>query len=142
MTQSSISCDLGHLLFKSRCKSCKDIQSNWYGQLNSKGFNDIEKHGLVKNSIDILNGNSKFKSTSTYELNLDYYLWAKNKANEGRFLSTNDKTIWELHAEGLTRREISPVVGFEQSWITRKIHRIEQYLKNQVLGSITYEAQV
>ena len=58
-----------------------------------------------------------------------YYLWAAQKLNESRFRSETDKLIWEMHAEGYSRRAIAPRIGLEHSWITRKIHKIEMYLK-------------
>lgn len=76
-----------------------------------------------------------FQTQSTFEAKQSYYSWARSKANDGRFDSEKSSLIWELHSEGMARREIAPQVGYEHSWISRKIKKIEKYLKAQSLGS-------
>lgn len=109
------------------------LRNEWYEYLKSNGFTDIERGDYLTDhkSIIDLQALKDFQTHSAYEARVSYYQWAREKLNDGSFSSERDKLIWEYHAEGLSRRQISPRVGYEHSYISRKIKGIAEYLKNQ-----------
>ncbi len=107
------------------------MRQEWLTKAASSGFEDIENHKeelKVSKSIHL-------DTKVTYDAKQSYYDWARSKVNDGRFDSEKSSLIWELHSEATPRREIAPKVGFEQSWVTRKIKKIERYLKAESAGS-------
>lgn len=116
------------------------MREQWYSHLTEDGFTDIEDtttQGEPYIPTDL-------RTSLQFEAKFSYYQWAREKLNQGRFDSTKDRLIWQYHAEGVSRREMSPRVGLEQSWITRKIHKIENYLKTQaeIIGSVCFEQSI
>lgn len=106
------------------------------------GFIDIEKdpRNLDNKTIHKFYQLQDAQSTYQFEEKRSYYQWAQEKANTAHFHNPKDKLIWEYHSQGLPRRAISPLVGYEQSWITRKIKKLEGFLKEQadiIVGSMT-----
>lgn len=124
-------CEQGHSIFKESCTSCKKIKSEWDEYLKSCGFVDIEKtnrHVDLGSTAD-LGERTAFKNKITFEAKQNYFIWASQMLNVGKFESVNHQVIWELHADGFTSREIAPVIGLDQSNVVRAIKRIENYLK-------------
>lgn len=126
MSQTQQMCSQGHLIFNEKCRACRDLRREWYGYLNRTGFVDVEKQ-----TFSVGPRSSEFLEVNTYNAKLHYYSWAQSMLHYGQFRSTQDRIIWEHHSEGLSRRQIAPRVGLEQSWVTRKIQKIEGYLKAQ-----------
>lgn len=129
-----IACKNGHGIFKKSCRSCQDLKRSWYTKLEAVGFNDIEKNQT--SAIAELNYRKNFKTTDTFEITRTYYDWARSKLSDSKFQDRKDKLIWKYHSEGFSRREIAPIVGFENSWVGRKIDRIKEYL----IGSLSFAA--
>lgn len=123
-------------MFNEKCTFCIDLQKTWYKALESNSFIDIEakKHHT---SVSEVLGLKDFQTQDTYTAKVDYYSWARSKANEGKFENKKDKLIWQLHSKGLSTRKISPEVKLEFSWISRKILKIENYLKTQMESMTT-----
>lgn len=135
-------CLKGHLIFKERCPFCRALKREWDQFLESSGFVDIEKDqrnldGKCSAQVALMDN---YREKTLFDSRMNYYQWAREKLNTGKFKSESDKLIWECHAEGMPRRKIAPRIGLEHSWVTRKIHRIEKYLKNEVLSiaSVSY----
>lgn len=139
-------CQRGHLIFEKKCRACNKLKKEWYEKLKQDEFKDIE--GFKESNVQLrtiqmeLDRHKNFQSKEAYEATLNYYQWARSKASEGRFKSPEDRLIWENHAEGLSRRKISPFVSLDGSWITRKLSRIESYLKSGVIGSVSLSSHV
>ena len=131
----STTCKKGHLILKESCRECQALRKEWYSYLKAEGFEDAEdpKHNWRFSVPYIITDDSPNNVAQHPDRKLferrSYYLWASQKLNDGRFQCETDKLIWEMHSEGASRREIAPRVGYEQSWITRKIQKIEMYLK-------------
>lgn len=129
-----MTCKSGHSIFNRNCKSCKLIQKKWYLRAKKTGFEDIEnEYGEIidhKTLSDLIQ-RKHFKTTSVFEANIQYYNWAEQMIEKGKFKSTKDKLIWKYHIKGLSHEKISPKVKFERSWISRKIKKISRYLKDQ-----------
>ncbi len=133
-TEAARTCKAGHTLFLENCKQCKALRKEWYGFLKDNGFYDIEnnKKYLDAGSPTELHLRKDFSTEDTFKAKQSYYSWAREMNERAEFQSTRDKMIWEYHAEGLSRRKIAPMVGLEGSWVMKKIHRIENYIKEQM----------
>lgn len=118
--QASI-CSMSHLSLKEDCIGCTHLQITWYEYLEYFGFIDIEKSVLLR-PIQVTHSRN---ATSI----LEYFLWATESLHQKKFKSEKDQEIWTYYVEGLTRRQMEPVIGLDQSSITRRIKVIEKYLK-------------
>ena len=142
-TTASTSCARGHIILKQSCKCCKSFRSDWENQLMMSGFQDIESgngftdHGSAE---EIVQRHKDFHDSNAYEARMSYYQWAREKATVGAFREKVDQEIWEMHAEGISQRQIGPIIGLSQSWLSRKINRIERYLL-MTMASISMERQ-
>ncbi len=133
-------CAKGHTILKSSCPSCSLLKKEWYGYLKYTGFEDIEK-GLMlvdhKNVLD-LTLKKDWQTKLQFEAKANYYEWARRKLTDGNFVATfsyKDQVIWENHCEGASRRDIANVVEFENSYISRKIDKIESFLRTHSVSS-------
>lgn len=111
----------------------------WDKKLKDSGFNDIEdrrkdtlKSWAGTSYLDI-NKNGEFKAepkanygytTLTWkESQAEYYRLACQCLHEAQFKNTQYRLIWQLHSEGLSYAEISPILNLT----VRKIrYAIEQ----------------
>lgn len=135
-TQTNHLCQAGHRILKETCKDCRALRSEWYEYLEHSGFTDIEDSIGLKDRGSLQALESK---SAIFHSQQNYYQWARSKLNDGRFNSETDRLIWEYHTEGLSKRQIAPRIGLEQSWTGRKINLIKSYLKEAYdsVGSIT-----
>lgn len=118
------------------CAACAQLKREWYQRLEDLGFEDAEKalgSAQANYNYPPEDAGSVFQNSRG-----SYYRWAREKLSSSEFKSHTDKIIWEYHSEGMSRREIAPRIGLEQSWITRKLHKIEKYLKEYTVGSMSY----
>lgn len=137
-------CAKGHTIFKTSCRACQSLKKDWDAYLKYSGFEDIEK-GLMlvdhKNVLDLAT-KKDWQTKVQFEAKYNYYEWCRQKLNDGNFRETfpyKDQKIWEYHSEGWSRREISVEVGYENSYISRKIDRIEDFLKTHSVSSGTVQ---
>lgn len=82
----------------------KELTLHWYKKLEASGFRDIESGPYLKQWDHI-----SFQSKYTPDEFLDkqnYSLAASHFLLTHPFSSTQEKEIWELHAEGNSYREI------------------------------------
>jgi DNA-binding NarL/FixJ family response regulator len=54
-----------------------------------------------------------------------YYEKAQLAVNEYEFASERDRQLWELHASGLTVREIAKQTGISKSAVDRTVQRLK-----------------
>lgn len=120
------------MIFKEACRDCKTLRTEWYEYLAASGYEDPDPLDSTELPALRVYEIKDFQSTAQFEAKKGYHDWARSKVNDGKFQSVSDKLIWECHADGMPRRQIAPRVGLEHSWISRKINRIENYLKEQV----------
>ena len=107
------------------------MRKEWYRYLNKTGFEDIERGlNIIAPTAD-LGLRIDFQNDITYQAKLDYYSWAQECLTTCSFDSMIDRLIWQHNAEGYTSREIAPVVGLSQQWVTRKIKRIASKIKSR-----------
>lgn len=142
--QNLSQCLKGHLVLNHKCSYCRSLKSKWDRALSESGFVDIERNLKLVNAQTTtpLESLRDFQSTAAFNARVSYYQWARSVLNTGRFDSSKDRRIWEDYAEGLSTRKISKRIGFEQSWVVRKIHKIQHSLINQIVGSISMSKSV
>ncbi len=124
-------CGLGHVIFKESCKACTALQKEWYSYLSRSGFEDIEKGVRLVAPTEELSNRTHAHTQMLFNAKRDYYQWASECLTNCSFDTMVDKLIWGYHAEGYTRREIAPIVGYENSNISRRLKLIEAKLKNK-----------
>lgn len=127
-------CKAGHSSLKDHCKPCQALKREWYKTLQSAGFDDIERR---LNSVGgDLSSRKDFQSIDAYEAKVSYFSWASQMLEQGSFRSLKDQMIWEFHAEGMSRREISERIDLDHTWCSRKIVQIRSYL-SQTTASLS-----
>lgn len=115
----------------------KKLNRKWREKLAKSGFKDLEKPSgaPLRDALvwDDLKARASFKPEIVEEV-AQYYRWAEDMANHGRFKSTIDKKIWTLHAKGETSREIADhlPVKLDQSTICAHIRKTRDYLRLQI----------
>lgn len=111
----------------------KKLQAKWRQLLKESGFKDIEDdQGRLTDhrspcDISRLIG---FRA-GVWEDVRAYYYWATDMARRGRFHSEQDRTIWILHSEGYSSRQIAGHVKLRQWSICKKINKIRMDLRAQ-----------
>lgn len=130
-----MTCKRGHSILKAKCDHCQLLKTKWYKKAHKKDvYEDIEDaNGDLTDHQSILDlyQRKDFQTVEVYQAKIEYYSWAEQMLEKADFKSQKDKKIWKYHIKGFSRREISPKVGLEGSWISRKVKIIQKYLKNQ-----------
>jgi hypothetical protein len=116
-------------------KQFKDLQKIWYDKIKKAGFNEIEQ----PNGLLISWESSRFKE---YKLNgqsiegwqvmknaqIEYYTMARQWLHEHTFKSKKDKHLWELHADGVSYREIQKLTGINFKVVQRKMKALVEIM--------------
>lgn len=121
-------------------KQLNRLIKEWDEKLKASGFNDIEdrKRDTLKSwsgtswLITTTNGvvkpsakktNYGYTTLAWKESQAEYYRLAAQCLHEAEFKTTQQRLIWQLHSEGLSYAEISPILNLT----VRKIrYAIEQ----------------
>jgi hypothetical protein len=90
----------------------KKLQRDWYKKLKRDGFQDIEQpDGNLKVWSQSLNNDRHLgRHTSRRQAHAEYYYYANQWLNEGKFDLRLDKIIWEYHSNGISMRGISKLL--------------------------------
>jgi hypothetical protein len=92
----------------SKSTSLKDLQKVWYRKLKESGFQDIERENdpdsLKIASINVIGRPVRGRRLLSREV---YFQLAGVFYHHHEFKDEDEKRIWELHAEGLSHREIT-----------------------------------
>lgn len=129
-----------HSILNNSCKDCKDLKKEWDEYLEKMGFEDIEKSKIFfadHKSIFDLVYRKDFQTQTTFDAKVSYYSWARTKLQQESFTSTTDKIIWESHTEGQSTRQIGSKIGFDQSWIVKKLKKIREGFNE--LSSVSFQ---
>jgi hypothetical protein len=117
----------------------KALKAEYDEKLRKSGFHDIEdSRGRLSDHKNLwdLQKLVGFREGTWQDIR-DYYYWATDMVRVGRFRGLRDKSIWRLHADGYSSREIVAIreaarcVPIDQSMICREIKRIRKYLLEQ-----------
>ncbi len=107
----------------------KKAKAQWYGLLKETGFADIEE-GEDETVIrpQVITGTEVKKQ---YQGGLDYYQLCQSIIRDYKFKKEVHRTIFELHAEGKSERDIvtwlhaNTTLTYSQKGINKIIHRIK-----------------
>lgn len=79
-------------------------------------------------TVDDLIYRKDFHTQEQFNQRQDYFIWASRMLEHGSFRTMKDQMIWEYHSENMPRRKIAQRVDLDDSWVSRKIIQIRQYL--------------
>ncbi len=112
----------------------KKLQAEWYEKLKPD-FEDIENEkGLKAYAFFEYNKRIRHRIEATTE----YYRLATHLLNEPVFKNKKEKTIWELHSEGLSIRDIIKKLKLERAAL-HTIHRTIIRLRKIMLSKTNEE---
>ena len=122
------------------------LQREWYAELKKTGFNDIEVLGADGEMLHDLQDSGRFNQYSDHVLypewprtlqsvSEEYYEQARvlltRDLTEKVFRIPPDRTVWELHCEGMTEEDIALRTEYTRNGIHSKIAKYQK-----LLGSI------
>jgi hypothetical protein len=82
------------------------LKAKWNKKLADSGFVDIERpDGSLKPEVDYRSLDST-RGDSLQDGRQEYYYIAQDFLNRGKFANLLDYTVWKLHAEGMSFRDI------------------------------------
>lgn len=119
----------------------KKLKEEYYQKLKASGFRDVEnEHGDLTNhqSTPDLMHKVDFR-TGYYEIRRDYFIWASQQMEWGRFMSPMDAEMWRHHADGKSTHEISRILPYSQTTVYRRLANIRLYLKREDSNGEEYE---
>lgn len=106
-------------------KQFSALEKHWYAKLKSEGFKEIEQDSkyLIKHHDFARSGVNIFKSKELY------YQLAGQFLHEYAFDKEINKTMWDLHSQGRTYREISKKIEvFSKSQIFKVIKNLKEIM--------------
>lgn len=82
------------------------LKAKWYKKLADSGFEDIERpDGSLKTEVDYRSMDGT-RGDGLEDGRQEYYEIAQDYLNRGKFATLLDYTVWKLHAEGVSYRDI------------------------------------
>src|SRR5271166_6561839 len=82
------------------------LKAKWNKKLKDSGFEDIENiDGTLKPEVDYRSMDST-RGDILHDGRQEYYSVAQEYLNRGKFATLQDYTIWKLHSEGMSYRDI------------------------------------
>ncbi len=114
-----------------RDKDFQLLQDKWYAKLKKSGFEDAEKdeQSLKQYSSGLMGTQRESYSVRKvyYDSVQDYYIMAEHFLNEHKFKS-NERTIWSLHSQGISARDIALSTKSSKSVVSRKICQLRHQM--------------
>lgn len=114
--------------FNTKSYDFNSLRSEWSKKLKQNGFRDIE----TRDAGDVIHSEEIIFDDLVYGYE-DYYQYCHVILREFRFACDSDRLIFELHAEGLSSREIDkwfmmncPQVKTSLATIKRRINKIKK----------------
>lgn len=110
-------------------KLLQKLQKEWYAKLRESGFKDIEQADgnlkiwsrFFKGKLDTLQGEAKAQ----------YFRAAGQFLHSHQFASEYDKTIWDMHANGISGRSIARQLRVNKN----TVFELLEALKKEMLKS-------
>lgn len=109
-------------------KPSKKLLQTWYKKLKSSGFVDIEKdeNTLIEyHSTSFHNKNRR----GGFEEKARYYELASQLLHTFPFTSTASKSIWKLHASGMSVDAIAKELRIDRRLVMRSIQHVAGHIK-------------
>lgn len=117
----------------SKSQKLSALQKVWYRALERAGFKDIEdERGRLIDHRSVLDFRQRIGfREGFFEAIRNYYIWAEQMANFGKFKSKRDAKIWRLHSQAKSTREIGKLTDLHWTFVARMIKRIRAELMLQ-----------
>lgn len=112
--------------------SFRKLRDFWYAKLKKDGFEDIEDVNSPHEMLikwDYMRFQVKYTPQKFIEKQR-YYQMAYQFLNQYDFANEQEKSIWELHAEGFGCREIAKRISSKKD----TVHKIVSKLINKMWG--------
>lgn len=118
-------------------KDFKKLKAEWYSKLKDSGFKDIEKK-----SGQLTRGAPRLDDRAQVQVEAieSYYRMARIFLIEYKFEDEIQKTVWELHSEGVSTRDISDILTNQlqytkcgKSKIIQMVKKLSIIMKNMYL---------
>lgn len=103
------------------------LKSFWYAVLKHDGFQDIE---LSPNLPDI---DCRNACVGDYEAVQAYQGDAESYLHTGKFESERQKSIWQLHVDGISVRKTAEILSLTRNQVFWDLKKIKQKLRNKTL---------
>ena len=88
-----------------RSPEFKKLQRKWYSKIAKKGFEDIEKDGDLLKEYHAYYIHAQYEETKD-TAKAEYYRLAGGFLYTHKFKDQKSRAIWELHADGVSIRDI------------------------------------
>lgn len=111
-------------------KPSKKLIAEWNKKLRDDGFKDIESP--IAKRIHSKDSTWYFESqwdATTFARIQRYYQLAGRHLHTYKWDSIKDKTVWRLHADGYTVREIEDKTGISRMTVQRLLEAIRKTIK-------------
>lgn len=103
------------------------LKLKWNKRLKDSGFEDIENaDGSLKPEVDYRSMDST-RGDILHDGRQEYYYVAQDFLNRGKFATLLDYTVWKLHTEGTSYRDIGnelKLTFYKVRSIVKKIQRL------------------
>jgi len=100
------------------------LKRKWNKKLIESGFYDIENEdGSFKNEI-----HSRTVDYALKDAREEYYYKAQDFLNSGKFANLLEYTVWKMHAEGISYRNIAKELGLTFFKIQRTVKKIQKLM--------------
>jgi hypothetical protein len=113
------------------------LQSKWYKKLSKAGFSDLEHfsefYGASQASPFLRNPIANLRSKFTVSTQI-YYQHAQDFAKYGNFPSKLLQYLWQLHSDGVSYRQIIPLIAkkFKRTysifWVSQKVNKLKKLM--------------
>ena len=105
----------------------KKLQAAWYLRLREIGFDDIESKGIyARPDVD---RRTWRRACAERESRIAYFALADEFLRSFRFQKPRHRDAWELHAQGLSVRQIAKDLGLTRNQVGPLIARLRRKLK-------------
>lgn len=114
-----------------KTKAFKKLFKKWNNKLEKAGHDEIENFNLEDPAFLNKSDASKFKNVTPeeYESRSLYYSNARSLLHTFAFESSIQKRIWELHADGMSLRQIEELIKYKlkKDRINFHIHKVRTW---------------
>jgi hypothetical protein len=116
-------------------KEFEELKKFWYKTLKDTGFEDAEdSKGQLKKHASSMWAPSRVYNSGLTFLKIDtitkYYSFARSFCTDYENFKKDEKTIWELHVDGISTRNIALKTNQSKSNVQKKITTIRQKMFN------------
>lgn len=112
-------------------KDFQKLQKKWYNKLARTGFKDVENVFVKGEPLKHWDSSEfqRYFSPSSFSERQRYYELASQLLHDFKFKTSADKTVWEMHTQGISQRQIAKKMGLHYNTVCRIIKKYASYIK-------------